>query len=83
MPLGFSDALVFILNLRSPSTTHPPRRPRLRRPIKISSPIVHESLHFNVNAVAMNSTTQPGERIPLLFPIGNTGRLTCAIPRSV
>jgi hypothetical protein len=66
MPLGFSDALVFILNLRSPSSGTDQRRPRRRlpRPIKISSPIVHESLHFNVNAASaahMNGTTRPGE----------------------
>lgn len=71
MPLGFSDALVFILNLRTPSTSQRHRqRQRLRRPIKISAPIVHESLHFNVNAAAagaMNSTTQPGESFLILI----------------
>ena len=69
MPLGLSDAFVFILNLRSPSTSEHPRRHRLRRPIKISSPILTESLHFNVNAAAATSMngTQPGENLPLVY----------------
>ncbi|KAF9527506.1 hypothetical protein CPB83DRAFT_855895 [Crepidotus variabilis] len=60
MPSGLANALVFILKLRSPlsaSKYKRPRRQRLRRPIKISAPIVHESLHLDVSASAtMNET---------------------------
>jgi len=80
MPPGFADALVFItstFNLRSPSTRSRNRRPRLRRPIKISAPIPLESMQLDLNATVSSNIPRPGENVAFIYKSGYLSSLSC------